>query len=273
MADQVPPGSDMQMLCRTQLHCAQHLLPACGMRHASYPLCSAPSCCCHMVCIPLLSACAGSFGCVAVPPDCGVAPGSTCCPNLYSLASNPLLPNSGCSGNSYCNHNAPTAVPYPGSSLLPERPGVCAENSSDCGQLGKACCVNNDRGFPAVRCVPEDGSRGYCADSTGLTLSQGAKESDLVCTACPAVVDEDLRTKNSDLYFRCKTPGSQATAKPAAATPAQTDPSPSPADPSPPPTDPSPAPADPSPPPADPSSLTTDPTSALADSNTLPASG
>ena len=212
--------------------------------------------------MPLLSACAGSYGCVAVPPDCGVGPGSTCCPNLYSLASNPLLPNSGCAGNSYCTRNAPTAVPYPGSSLLPEPLGVCAENSSECGQLGKACCVDNARGFPAVRCVPEDGSRGYCADSAGLTLSQGAKESDLVCTACPAVVDEDLRTKNSDLYFRCKTSGGQAAAKPAAATSGETVSSPAPAEPSPPPADPS-----------ERSSLPADPSTLPSDSDPFPASG
>ena len=207
----------MQTVCWAQLQPACCLLVLEGHMHRVALLFHHGA-----VCMPLLSACAGSFGCVAVPPDCGNATGSTCCPNLYKLASNPLLPNSGCSGNTYCNHNAPTALPYPGSSLLPEAPGVCAVNTPDCGQLGKACCVSNDRSIPAVRCVPQDGSRGYCADSTGLTLSQGAKESDLVCAACPAVVDEDLRTKNSDLYFRCKTPGSQAAAKPAAATSGET---------------------------------------------------
>jgi hypothetical protein len=125
----------------------------------------------------------------------------------------------------------------------------------------------------AVRCVPEDGSRGYCADSTGLTLCQGAKASELVCTACPAVVDEGLRISNSDLYFRCKTPGlgGQANAKPAAATPAPTDLPPAPAvtstvptGASSPPTDPSLSPADPSLAPADTSPLPADPTAITA---------
>jgi hypothetical protein len=145
---------------------------------------------------------AGSLGCAAIATDCGIGPGSPCCPNLYQVATNPPLPRSGCPDNTYCDFD-PLTPAFPGYSVLLDRPGTCVANDPDCGQLGKPCCISNVGASTGLRCVPGGGQRGYCAEPQGLTLAQGARGKEVICKVCPAVVNETLRASDPDTFVRC----------------------------------------------------------------------
>ena len=144
---------------------------------------------------------AAGYGCVSVPKDCGKE-GSPCCPSSYRTATNPRLGRSVCGkDNLFCELDRKNGPQYPGSDLVVYGAGTCRANPADCGKLGKPCCACNGGATTSLTCQPENGRKGYCATSSGVTFANADKLGDLLCTQCPDKIDKAL--KSSDLNIYC----------------------------------------------------------------------
>lgn len=87
--------------------------------------------------------------------------------------------------------------------------GTCAQNTPDCGQFGKMCCITTSGAATSTRCgaqYGQSGPKGYCANPAGYKGSGEAPLKDLICTKCPDSVDPSLEKTNPSMYFACKSP-------------------------------------------------------------------
>lgn len=129
---------------------------------------------------------AGWHRCTPVAKDCGIGPGSPCCPLLPtgSMRTNPALKRGGCpdkladSSNNpddkwrgqYCHsptygRGSPNTVFRGGdrqSDMVSYRKGVCKQNDPDCGIFGKPCCILHVNSKSGYMCDGEDYRTGIC---------------------------------------------------------------------------------------------------------------
>jgi hypothetical protein len=85
--------------------------------------------------------------------------------------------------------------------------GTCRANEPGCGEIGKKCCVFTGGAASGIKCGAYPGSpglKGYCADPPGWKGPGKPSESQQICTACPAKVDESMKDSNPDMYSRCR---------------------------------------------------------------------
>lgn len=126
----------------------------------------------------------GVYACTAVPPECGTAAGSPCCPFADKISTNPPLPRTGCGSNTslFCNYDV-VGLPKAVLSVKPEYlsaavSGTCEANAADCSQFGKSCCVTTGPTSTSFVCGArwnETGQRGYCADPFANRASVGPR--------------------------------------------------------------------------------------------------
>ncbi|KAF6253487.1 hypothetical protein COO60DRAFT_416992 [Scenedesmus sp. NREL 46B-D3] len=105
--------------------------------------------------------------CIAVPSDCGSAPGKPCCPSGFGAVTDKPLPSAGTQwANSPCSSTATkhgmwcegSYVPFAGQGV-----GVCRANP-ECGGDKQPCCKYSRPAMAGVSCPNLGGpGAGYCA--------------------------------------------------------------------------------------------------------------
>lgn len=132
--------------------------------------------------------------CEAIDRTCGTGPFTPCCPARYDrgIMYNPNLApgNAGCPSGTFCDKIGANST--------------CVPQPKECGKLGQKCCVTTSRLGPYFECKGADGSRGYCENPAGYKGSDDAPLRELVCTKCPAKLDDSNWRMVRAQGARCK---------------------------------------------------------------------